>query len=399
MRLHVTLKYLSILMVVLIVALLCQQAVSRPAAKTTARTVPAAGTAPAPQTVSAAEQPSTLPPETERSRLVAAAPNGGQRTYNSRLAPGIISAAPRLEEVPAIRQIPWLSSEIMDAYEDAEEAGCQMLLPGQPVQTPLHLLADSETAMSGRIAALTIRLDVDDHEKSKLPASTKGVILQYLRDHEIALEPTIHQDPDGRLYFGGDCRAAFYRLLNPEVTVEPESMVKQAMGRIRTLGVLGDLDDNGARTLVLAIRYARTNDPIIATSNVSKYETELLFFHLPADATLDSPRLSVFVSSDGRLNLHRLNNVLQGQVNGTALLSATIRFDSFVMMGVYPASPVVTGVQPHKSVQMPVEPLLRLTAATADRTSLSFQSVLDQFSVNDDVSALVSRLSRAKATE
>lgn len=370
MRLQTTLKYLSVVMVLVLTAMLYQQVASR-AEKATVDEHRAVGSNPS---------------------------NDDQETYTSRLAPGIIGSAPTLNEVPAVTEIPWLSSNLMQAYNDAVAASCQMLLPGQTVQPPLHLLSTSESIAGGRIAALTIRLDVDEREKSKLPTSTKGTILRYLRDHEIVLEPTIHHDPDGRLYFGGDCRAAFYEVSRPEVTVQSEPMVQEAIGRIRTLGVLGDQGTNNARTLVLAIRYARTTDQIAARAGGAKFETELLFFHLPADATLDSPRLTVFASSDGRENLHRLDRLLRGQANGTALLTATIRFDSFVMMGVYPASPVVTGIQPHRSVQLPVDALLRLTSATSNRPQRGFQSVLDQFSVSDDVSKLVAALSQSSST-
>lgn len=323
--------------------------------------------------------------------------NASEQTYISRLAPGIMSAAPKLSEVPAIEKIPWLPSEIMDVYNQADASACQMLPPGQAVQTSLELLGTSESMGGGRMAALTIRLEVDENEKSKLPSSTKSSILAYLRDHEIAIEPALYVDANGKLYFGGDCRAAFYEVARPEITVAPEPMVQEAIGRIRTLGVLRSQETDQARTLVLAIRYAKTADGPVKPSHAARYETELLFFHLPADATLESPRLSVFISSEGRVNLHRLDRMIQGQVNGTALLTAMIRFDSFVLMGVYPASPVVTGVMPHRSVQMPIEPLVRLTEVRPDGSSLSFQSVLDQYAMNDDVSALVRVLSQTRS--
>ncbi len=374
MRLHIALKQSSFALLLVITLMLGYQAYK--GSQTTA-----SGAAGATASADAAKS--------NRSPFAKSPPGDNQeQVYVSRLTPGIISASPEVGDVHAIATIPWSSSDVKRAYNDAESSSCQMRLANQPVQTSLTSFASGQFKGGVRVAALTIRLSVDSDAKAKLPASTKGAILSYLRDHEIAIEPTIHQDRDGRLYFGGDCRAAFYELAKPDVTTRPEPMVEEAIGRIRVLGVLGDKKVGDARTLVLAIRYAKTDDQLLSETNKSKFETELLFLHLPPNATAEAPQLSVFISSDGRENLHRLNRASEGRTIGTAILLTTIRFDSFVMMGVYPASPVVTGVQPYRSVHLPVDMLLRSTSNKADQPSASFQTMLDQFAIDDDAYSL-----------
>jgi hypothetical protein len=385
MTLHKTLQYLSLVMAFFVVTMLCCRAMLSPNSNGSRLTNALTSTTTTfPGKLATGEQDTTA---------------GVAQNYVSRLVPGILSATPGIGEMPTVDPIPWSSSDVKQAYAVAEYSACQMLVPNQSVQTSLKSLATGQLTGGARIAALTLRLAVDEDAEDDLPATTKNTILSYLRDHEIAISPMVHQQSDGKLYFGGDCRAAFYATSNPEVTVKPEPLIEEAIGRIRILGVLGGQKAGGARTLVLAMRYARTADQLISQTDKSKYETELLFLHLASDATVAAPGLSVFVTSDGRRKLHRLNPGTPGQVISTALLLTTVRFDSYVMMGIYPASPVVTGVLPYKSVQLPVDTLLRSPLYTSNMTSMGFELVLDHFAVYDDADSLLKASYSANPTK
>jgi hypothetical protein len=63
----------------------------------------------------------------------------------------------------------------------------------------------------------------------------------------------------------------------------------------------------------------------------------------------------------------------------TPTISATIRFDSFVMMGLYPAEPVVTGVRNRTTSSMPVATIRFMTDEKTSTNKLTFEDALEQF--------------------
>ena len=72
----------------------------------------------------------------------------------------------------------------------------------------------------------------------------------------------------------------------------------------------------------------------------------------------------------------------QELVIGEALpvISASVRFDSFVLMGLYPAKPVVTGFRQRATAVLGVDTVLKLTKYADAEDRLTFQQLLDQFS-------------------
>jgi len=314
----------------------------------------------------------------------AASPPGGRANVR-RLSVGVINKATAINELPTIEAVPWQSDELRSAYKAAEGFEVQMLGEGMPVKASLVDEATGVCRTTGRLSALTIGLDIDADSKSKLPSVTRLQIIEYLRDHEIALQPLVHQTDAGKLYFGGVCYAAFYDVAVNQTTIDPEPLVQQSISRIRVLGVLGGEHAEDARTLVMAIRYAVTETPSFNQSRQAKYENELLFFHLSPASTAEIPLLSVFISSDNREYLHRLSSGNENTTHGTALMMTTIRFDSFVMMGIYPAEPVVTGVVPYRSVKIPVA-MITQTRYRKNKNLVSLQALLDEYATSDDPS-------------
>lgn len=304
---------------------------------------------------------------------------GATAQPGSRLTVGVMGAAPSVGEVVSIKEIPWLPSQINQAYREAEYNTCQLLLPDLPVAPPLTTPEAGQRGHLGRVPAFTIGLEIDDDAKSKLPATTKSTIVGYLRDHQIAIAPILYQDEQGQAYFGTDCRAAFFPVRKPDVTVRPEPMVQDAIARFRVLGVLGgDLSDDG-RTLVMAFRYLKSQNRLTGGADGSQFETELFFLHLAPNTTPGEIAISVYATTEGRQNLHRL--AVAGKPGETPVPSiiATIRFDSFVMMGLYPSQPVVTGVKNYATSVLGVDTIRRLTSSELGETRLSFQAVLDRF--------------------
>ena len=156
-------------------------------------------------------------------------------------------------------------------------------------------------------------------------------------------------------------------------------MIDEAIGRFRSLGVLGGELANGGRTLLMAFRYVKTSDRITSTTSGQDMETELLFLHLNEGATMQKLSFKAFVTSEERQKLHEL--AIGGSVlrQSTSTITATIRFDSFIMMGMYPAEPVVTGVRHQATGVLPVSSIRLLTSDKVSQDKLTFEDVLDRF--------------------
>jgi hypothetical protein len=238
--------------------------------------------------------------DTDENESSRPAPTELSSTYTeagSRLVVGALGATPAQNEIVTISEIPWLTSQINRAFRDAEDASCTLLAPDVTLERKLGSSQPGGRRSLGRIPALTVGLEIDESAKKSLPVTTKGAIQGYLREHRLAIEPTVYEGEEGKLYFGTDCRAAFYKPSSPISTVKAEPMIDEAIGRFRALGVLGgNLATNG-RTLLMAFRYVKSASRLTAISGGIDTETELLFLHLDSNATPQNLKFSAFVTS------------------------------------------------------------------------------------------------------
>jgi len=317
--------------------------------------------------------------------VTAAEPSGVEESDSAsvsgeRLVVGVMGATPAIDQIHSIAAVPWLESEINRAFNQSADSACQLLLPDTPVKPPLTRQPVGRRGVMGRMAALTVGLEIDSAAELKLPQASSGAIRGYLSDHRLAIEPIVFQDEQGKPYFGTDCRAAFYPVAYPTSTVKSEPMIEDAIGRFRAIGILREGSTADGRTLVMAFRYVDSSAKEGLITAKPRDVTELLFLHLSAGSTDKLPLLEVFATSDSRQNLHRLTvdgaSVLQ---DPQATISASIRFDSFVLMGLYPAKPVVTGIRQRSSGVISFETIKKLTTASDEKDRMTFQSLLDQF--------------------
>lgn len=301
-------------------------------------------------------------------------------TSESRLAVGVIGSVPDVNQVPFIEEIPWLESQANRAFNKNRDFACQLLKPDLPVKQPITRPQAGKRGALGRIPVVTIGLEVDEDSRRQLPTASRGAIHGYLANHRLAIEPIVYQSEAGLPYFGADCRAAFYETQNPTVTVESEPMIAEAVGNFRALGVLREGEQTSGRTLVMAFRYTQQASQMITKSTVAGDVTELLFLHLAQTEPGNLPRLEVFATSESRQSLHQL--VLSSTLTEDPLptIAATIRFEKFVLMGLYPADPIVTGFRQRAIGVMSLETILRLTNAATKEDRLTFEQVLDRFS-------------------
>ncbi|MCA9136996.1 MAG: hypothetical protein KDB00_09555 [Planctomycetales bacterium] len=298
---------------------------------------------------------------------------------------GVIGATPSRDEVTAIMQFPHDRTDVRRAYAEARDRACRLLVPGVAVSPPLTKLLLNQAGTLGRTTVLAIGLEYDSTGPKKLPAVTRGQVVKYFEKHRLAVQPMIYHDANGRPYFGTDCQAAFYELARPGLTVNAEAMIAVAVGRFRALGIVGGAATEGTsgdilgRTLALAFTFAQKDETITGASDAALTVTELLLLHLSPDCTADDPEIQVFVTSDQRSNLHRLETRGLRLNSPTPTISADIQFNKTVLMGMYPADPVVSGIRYRSSGILSMDTIKRLGKADGQRPAVSLTEILDQF--------------------
>jgi hypothetical protein len=309
------------------------------------------------------------------------APVEGDSGASSRLVVGVMGATPAIDQIHSIATVPWQESEINRAFNQSKAFACELLLPETAVKPPLTRLPLGRRGVMGRMAAVTVGLEIDSVADLKLPTASAGAIRKYLEEHRLAIEPIVFQDENGNAYFGTDCRAAFYKNAYPTSTIKAEPLIEEAIGRFRAIGILREGEDADGRTLVMAFRYVDSTQKDGLTNAKPNEVTELLFLHLAQSSSPDKlPKLEIFATTDSRQNLHRLvtdtDSVIQDPL---PTISAAIRFDTFVLMGLYPAKPVVTGIRLRSSGVISYDTIVKLTQTGSEKDRATFQSLLDQF--------------------
>jgi len=106
--------------------------------------------------------------------------------------------------------------------------------------------------------------------------------------------------------------------------------------------------------------------------------TELLILHLRPDATPSNPRFDMFATVNGRETIHRLENSEALLTDPMPTIKAEIKFGRYVMMGLYPASPMVTGIELRSSRSMPTAKL-RLEMNQRQGVAPTLPELLDRF--------------------
>lgn len=293
------------------------------------------------------------------------------------LAAGLIGPVPNLNEMSFIDAVPWRDAEANRAYVNARTRRCELLIPGVPVKSGMVSRPGRATTI-GRIPAITIALALEREAKAKMPTITRTQTEKYLDAHRLVIEPILYHDGRDQVYFGTDCRAAFYAKDRPLVTTDAEPMIGDSVGRFLSLGLLKEGAEPDGRTLLMAFRYEQSSKLMTGVGK-AKFTTELLILHLRPDATPENPTFDIFSTTDGREVIHRLESSSALLTDPVATIRAEIRFDKFVMMGMYPARPVVTGIELRSSVTVPTAQLRLMMNERRKGGAESFQGLLDDF--------------------
>ena len=315
------------------------------------------------------------------------------------LSVGVIGSTPMRREVTSIETLPVTDQQIRRMYRDASDRTCRIVIPGAPVIPPSAGGGRSPAGTYGRVPAMTIGLTLDAAAAAKLPTAVRSQVRGYLDKHRLSIQPTLYRDNMGQLYFGTDCQSAFYELDRPGSTVQAEAMINTAIGRLRALGVVGtsrsNEDPNFGRTLAMAFKFDQIDVDAATRSDEAATVTEVLLMHLPADTAEvvrsgGRPEIEIYITSGGRQTLNRIAADGRNLTSPLATIQSEVRFESMVLMGMYPAEPVVSSIGYQSRGVVSMEVVRRLIegkspTGAAEQTPLSLTEVLDQFGgLSDD---------------
>jgi hypothetical protein len=272
---------------------------------------------------------------------------------------GISSKIPIAEDYRILKTIPWTLNSVQMSYRaSSAESSCSLLETGTDVIQPLVEYSEGSAGPLGRRCAFSIRLQLGDSVGEKLPAVTRGIIEDYLKAHQLTVQPSFYHDEQGRLILSPLIRASFVRLDTPALASLAEPMIAKSIGELRTLGAYWNKTEafvpGLCRTLILGFQYTLDVEGVAAKPNAQR-EYELVFLHLLKDASVSNPKLAVFATSDARTQFHLLEETNPDSVEQPAAITADVRFADSKMMGMYPEAPVVTKVRHRALLTIPAD--------------------------------------------
>ena len=302
----------------------------------------------------------------------------------SLLMTGVSSKIPQVEDYALLSTVPWEFKEINRLFRSAgTEHACQLLETGLEVVQPLGRGMKGQATPLGRRSAFGLRLQLGKELGNGLPGISRGYIEDYLKAHQLMVQPSFYQDENGKLILGPELRAALYKIEGPFLTALQEDMIKTSVGDLRTLGAYWqkekDFSPSAVRTLILAFHYERDSDKG-TTQPTPQHEFELIFLHLLPDAAPEMPRLAVFATSDGRSQFHLLEETDPDRPEEPASVTADIRFADVQLLGMLPRLPVVTRVKHRSLLTLPIEMVKAEVAGLPGKPPEDgLSTVLDEF--------------------
>ena len=296
---------------------------------------------------------------------------------------GISSKVPIAEDYRILKAIPWTLTAVQSSYRaSSAESACSLLETGTDVIQPLVECLEGSAGPLGRQCAFSIRLQLGKELGEGLPSVTRGIIDDYLKAHQLTVQPSFYHDEQGRVILSPLIRASFVRLDTPALASIAEPMIAKSIGELRTLGVYWNETEAFVpalcRTLILGFQYTLDVEGVAAKPNAQR-EYELVFLHLLKDASVSNPKLAVFATSDARTQFHLLEEINPESVEQMAAITADVRFADSKMMGMYPETPVVTKVRHRALLTIPTDLVQAQIDGLGVGKEADFSEVLDQF--------------------
>jgi len=294
---------------------------------------------------------------------------------------GVSSKVPIAEDYKIIKTIPWKLSAVQASYRAAGvESACVLLETGTDVVQPLVDCEAGTTGVLGRRCAFSIRLQLGKELGEGLPSVTRGIIEDYLKAHQLTIQPSFYHNEQSQLILSPVIRASFVRLDTPSLAASAEPMIAKSIAELRTLGAYwNDTEDFkpvSCRTLILGFQYTLDIEGVAAKPNAQR-EYELVFLHLLKDADVAHPKLAVFATSDARTQFHLLEATNPASVEQSAAITADVRFADSKMLGMYPEAPVVTKVRHRALLTIPADLVQAQIDGLGVGKEAGFSDVLD----------------------
>jgi len=293
---------------------------------------------------------------------------------------GISQQVPDWDSMPLIEEIPWTRSDVTRRYNQAGRGrACDLFAPGMQTFQNLLAVRPSVSAAMGRLPVFSVALTMEPAVRDALPQLSKAKIESYLEDHMLVLQSRLYHDEAGSVFYGDRLGAAFCSVKSPNQTLTPEPMIGQAVSEFRTLGLYSPPDDDKSdrRTLVLAFRYSADESKLTTGAARSIQEYELIFVHM-LNSSSSKPEVVIFSTSDGRTQFHELETGSPESLVRGPSVTATVRFDDFRYMGLYPSKPVVTGIRQRARLSMPTESVRSRLLGLGDSEAVNLCQLLDQ---------------------
>ncbi|MFO1003945.1 MAG: hypothetical protein U0936_26820 [Planctomycetaceae bacterium] len=294
---------------------------------------------------------------------------------------GVSSKVPIAEDYKILKTIPWKLSAVQASYRAAGvESACVLLETGTDVIQPLVDSATGTSGALGRRCAFSIRLQLGKELGEGLPSVTRGIIEDYLKAHQLTIQPSFYHDEQSQLILSPVIRASFVRLDTPALAASAEPMIAKSIAELRTLGAYWndttEFSPALCRTLILGFQYTLDVEGVAAKPNTQR-EYELVFLHLLKDATVAHPKLAVFATSDARTQFHLLEATNPESVEQSASITADVRFADSKMLGMYPEAPVVTKVRHRALLTIPADLVQAQIDGLGGGKETGFSDVLD----------------------
>ena len=304
---------------------------------------------------------------------------------------GRIADVPTRKELTLIKRIPATEAEIKRVFDSAQHRSCKILGEGVLVDGPLSMMPGQRSS-AGRINAVTIGLELVETGRGKLPGMVINEVVKYFADHRLTVQPMLYYDDTGKFYFGNECKAAFYETRHANSTITPEPMIATAVAQFRVLGIVdsGDTaqrkrfqeDPSVGRTMALAFAFEQAGESGFGTSKRQRAH-ELMWLHIPSDFNLEQPSVDVFVTSDHGRVIHRLGRASSSRSSlssqSAPAISASVKFDKTTLLGMYPADPVVSGIQYRSGGHISMQKLQKLLATPKSDGGMTASAIFDNF--------------------
>lgn len=266
--------------------------------------------------------------------------------------PPVVSARPAAP--PGIKtfwKMPRSGIDIAAAHLNAKEEGTEFLQKGEPVELNSFALRltkrDGAPLKGGKMAnpstrrfVLSVGIELSKEDQAKLPALSKGKILEYLATHYVSVQARIQRDLKGNQYLSQRSIVATANFKGPKLTEDFDPAVSNSVKEIRSLGMylpikLAPTPEN-LRTAVLVHKHTGID------AVTKKVEPQYEFIIFRGRATLAGKLdLYCFVTSDERTKLHFLRPNPKPPLRvADCTLKAQVYFSRFVDAGLVPADSV-----------------------------------------------------------